>query len=125
MAVRSELLKVKIQTPLVTCPWEGGARRTEYVHTRRYICISSDVLAFRALGIIVSSFCLIQDVSREKVLYVEFKSSVYFENVGRGWRSSHRSYEASKSFGLCEHQPLLQLSSVHKYVTVPGTELCT
>lgn len=31
---------------------------------------------------------------------------------------------ASKSFGLCEHQLLLQLSTVHNYVTATDTKLC-
>lgn len=52
------------QGPFSTCPWEGGARHIEYVRTRRYICISSDVFAFHALGIIQSNLYLIQDMSR-------------------------------------------------------------
>lgn len=58
VAISSELLKVKLQPPPVPVL---GREVTAMCNSRG---VSSDVLALRAWGIIMSSFCLIQGMSR-------------------------------------------------------------
>jgi len=115
--------KVTFQTPLITCPWERGAQCTGCIHTPSHLCVSSDVVAFHTSEIIMSSFCLIQDISKLKVPYLECKFSV-FTVLGGAGKVTISSYGASESFGLCEHQMLLWLSSVHICIPVIEMNLC-
>lgn len=121
MAICLPVWKVTFQTPLITCPWVGGAQCIEYIPS--YMYVSSDVVAFHTSEIIVSRYCLIEDMSKSKVPCLECKFSV-FTMLGGGGKVTISSYGAYESFGLCEHQMLLWLSSVHICIPVIEMNLC-